>query len=58
MAIYGHSQAKNFREAQQRYQQRRSEALREPGSKAERYGTVPAIPTPEEYLEQLPQEEN
>ncbi len=58
MAIYGYAQAQNYRTARKRYQQRRAGVLTELGSEAERYGTVPAIPTPEEYLEQFPREGN
>lgn len=57
IAIYGYSQAQSYRAAQRRYQARRADALAEPGSMAERYGTMPTIPTPEEYLKQLEREE-
>lgn len=58
MAIHGYSKAKDFRAAQKRYQQRRANTFSEPGSTKERYGSIAAIPTPEEYLEQMEREEN
>jgi hypothetical protein len=58
MAIYGYSKAKDYLAAERRYQLRRAVALGQRGSTSQQYGTVPSIPTPEEYLDQIQRDEH
>jgi hypothetical protein len=57
-AIYGISQAKDYKAARRRYMRRRGDASSEPSSEAVRFAADQHIPTPEEYLDELGEEEN